>query len=126
MTPLRLHILNLLGEKHLLSAMQILESLEQEDRDVNKTSVYRSIEYLLSEGKICQHQFDQTEAVYELREHHHDHLVCSGCGKMIQVECVVRLPSTLKNFEVDHHHLTLYGRCEACQANSTPTNSING
>lgn len=114
MTSLRQQILEILEKEHLLSAMQIMAQLERSGRAVNKTSVYRSLEYLQKENLICQHQFDLKEAVFEKRDHHHDHLVCSQCGKTAESECVMQLPHQVNGFQVDHHHLTLFGICKDC------------
>lgn len=115
MTPLRHRILDLLSTEHMLSAMQLVEKLVAEGHDVNKTSVYRSLEYLQSEGLVCQHQFSLKEAVYERRDHHHDHLVCTSCGKIQETDCVLHPPREIDGFLVDHHHLTMFGLCPACR-----------
>lgn len=115
MTPLRQQILELLSHEHMLSAMQLLDKLQREGQEVNKTSVYRSLEFLQNEGLICQHQFDLKEAVYERRDHHHDHLVCSFCGKIQESECSVHPPKEIDGFTIDHHHLTLFGTCAECR-----------
>ncbi len=115
MTPLRQQILDMLSAQHMLSAMQILTELEKKNVTANKTSVYRSLEYLQAENLICQHQFDSKEAVYERRDHHHDHLVCTSCGKIEESECRVHLDNKLKGFKVDHHHMTVFGTCARCQ-----------
>lgn len=114
MTPLRQKILDLLAEKHLLSAMQLVVELEKVGFDVNKTSVYRSLVFLEKSGKICQHQFEMKEAVFELQDHHHDHLVCTNCGRVNIAECAIHPPHEVQGFQIDHHHLTLYGKCANC------------
>lgn len=108
-------LVSLLEKHHLLSANQLLEQLEQHAQPYNKTSVYRALDRLLSEGKICQYVFDGKEAVYEVRAHHHDHAICEQCGIVSSVEChsASLAPS---NFKVDHHHTFLYGVCANCQA----------
>lgn len=111
------HLFSLLAAHHLLSANQLLVLLEKEYQAYNKTSVYRALERLLSEGKICHYVFDGKEAVYELREHHHDHAICESCGAIEAISC--HSPTlSLKNFAVDHHHTVVYGTCHHCQSRS--------
>jgi Fur family ferric uptake transcriptional regulator len=105
----------LLEEKHLLSANEILAVFNSHGHTYNKTSVYRALEQLQKEEKICEHVFSRKEAVYELRDHHHDHLVCQDCGKVEAVECSFNHPKNIKGFKVDHHHTSLFGVCGNCQ-----------
>lgn len=108
-------LISLLQNNHLLSVSDILVHLEKVNKIFNKTSVYRAIEQLLAEEVICQHFFSGNEAYYELREHHHDHLVCTRCGKVATAECTYTLPKDIGTFKADHHHTTVFGICGECQ-----------
>lgn len=107
-------IIKLLQSNHMLSAFQILELLEESGNQFNKTSVYRALDKLLAEGKICKQSFGNTEFQYELRDAHHDHAVCTECKKIIAVHCQNHSHQNVPGFSVDHHHTTLYGVCESC------------
>lgn len=104
----------LLTQHHLLTANQLIDLLHTQGEIYNKTSIYRALEKMLAEGKICKHTFQENESAYELRTHHHDHLICNHCGKIETIHCVVQLPSALHGFTVDHHHLTFFGTCAEC------------
>ncbi len=114
-TPLKKEILALLKKNHFLSVPQLVEKLHQHRFPVNKTSVYRTIQSFLEDEIVCQQTF-QDESVYELQEDHHDHLYCTNCGKVQKTECQVEAPakSQLKGFSIEHHHLTMYGKCASC------------
>ncbi len=105
---------DLFSARHLLSAPQILDILQALGRKYNKTSVYRALDQLEAEGIICKQFFTQNEAMYELKEHHHAHLVCKKCGKIEQTECDYHEPKELHGFSVDHHRVTLIGFCGNC------------
>ncbi len=107
-------ILDLLDKNHLLSVSQMLEKFEASGQNFNKTSVYRSLEKLLEEGKICRQVFGDSEAAYELRADHHDHAVCTHCEKVVPVECHNHSRRKVAGFAIDHHHTTLFGLCEDC------------
>ncbi len=107
-------ILSMLADRHLLSALDLVRLVETDTTGYNKTSVYRALEKLLSTGQVCKHTFGGAEAVYELRDHHHDHLFCTHCGRITEAECQTTIPSEIKGFQVEHHHLTLYGLCYDC------------
>ncbi len=109
------HILDLLSERHSVTAPDMVSILKQGGKAVNKTSVYRALDQLLESGKICRQNLAGDIPTFELRDHHHDHLVCEVCGRVIVTECLVRIPKTVEGFQVGHHHLTVYGMCESCQ-----------
>lgn len=111
---LRQQILNVLAEHHLLTALQLLTELEKLGKSFNKTSVYRALDKLLADDQICRLSFGTNEIVYELRPHHHDHLVCTVCGKVRAVECSMEL-GHYEDFLPDHHHVTVFGLCGDCQ-----------
>lgn len=114
MTPLRHEIVSLLGEHHLLTVPVLVEKLKKKRPNLNKTSVYRALEFMLEEGVVCRHNVSGTDLAFELRHHHHDHLVCTSCNRVETVECVVHPPHQVGSFTIDHHHLTLYGVCGQC------------
>lgn len=125
MTPLRQEILDVLRRDHLVTVPVLVEKLKKKYAQVNKTTVYRALEFMLDEGTVCRHNVSGTELSFELRDHHHDHLVCTNCGRLQTVDCLVHPPRTVGGFMVDHHHLTMYGICEACRklAESVSTTS---
>lgn len=108
-------ILTLLSRQHLLSANDILLYFKGKGHIYNKTSVYRALDQLVAENKICQHHFSDDENKYELRNQHHAHLVCTSCNSVDTADCSYADPQKIGSFKVDHHHLTLFGLCENCQ-----------
>ena len=115
-TPLSAAILEQLSREHYLTVPQLVMLLEQAGAPYNKTSVYRALEKLVKQEKICKLNFATNEIVYELREGHHDHLVCMSCGTVAAAPCESAEPKKIGQFLVNHHHLTYFGICEKCQA----------
>lgn len=107
-------IVRLLATKHLLSAGEILNTLNAGEKQWNKTSVYRALDRLVENGDVCQHYFHDSQAVYELSSHHHAHVFCKNCGIVVIAECDYAEEPKVKNFQIDHHHLTLIGICQKC------------
>jgi Fur family ferric uptake transcriptional regulator len=114
LTPLRLLIVNFLEKHHIAPVKELLIHLKQQRPSTNKTTVYRSLESMEKEGVVCRHSFSEKESVYELRAHHHDHLVCTECGKIDVTSCKTEDARYIGGFRVDHHHLTYMGLCEDC------------
>lgn len=111
----RQHIIQVLTERHTLTGPEIIEALESRGQSVNKTSVYRAIDKLLADGVLCRHSFGSVTPSYELRDHHHDHAVCEGCGTVQVVSCLQDDPQ-IPGFTIGHHHATYFGMCARCHA----------
>lgn len=111
-------ILEVLEERHALSAPDLLVALGQTGTQVNKTSVYRALEKLTEDGIVCKQTLSGETLVYELRDHHHDHLVCEKCGTVQKIPCLTKVPNSIEGFAVHHHHTTFFGECKGCSANS--------
>ena len=81
----RLRILQLFQEgtiKHL-SADDVYKLLLAEKIDVGLATIYRVLMQFAEAGILFRRHFESGHAVFELNEgQHHDHLVCTGCGKV--------------------------------------------
>ncbi|MEX0896234.1 MAG: transcriptional repressor [Patescibacteria group bacterium] len=109
-------IIEILQRSHLLTAPQLVETLEKQDAAVNKTTVYRAIEKLLEKGILCKQLIHGDVPSYELRSDHHDHFICEACQSCEKIPCVtITMPELAAQKKVDHHHTAIYGLCENCQ-----------
>jgi len=92
------------------------------DARVSVATVYRTMKLLAECGIAIPRRFDDGQTRYEPagRRGHHDHLICTGCGQIVEFEnerieeLQVRVARS-HGFEVESHKLELYGRCEACR-----------
>ena len=99
----------------------IYRSVQAEDESVGHTTVYRTMKLLVEAGLAEERHFDDGVIRYEIEHHHHDHLVCLKCGKIIEFEC--EMIETAQDeiaaryeFRVLRHRHELYGHCADCQA----------
>lgn len=93
-----------------------------------QSSVYRNLVVLEHAGLVSKIAMGDDHAHYELGEdltdHHHHHLVCTGCGGVSDITLSEDVERALDeamqhvaretSFEVQHHRLDLIGRCGAC------------
>lgn len=105
------------GEKHL-SLLDILELAKRRKRGIGYATVYRTMRLLTDGGLASEHKFGEGEARYEpIHEgHHHDHLICVTCGKIVEFEDTViedRQDAVARDrgFEVVSHRHEIYVRC---------------
>lgn len=115
-------LVEMLQKKHYLTVSEMLEQLKKEGSSFNKTSVYRNLDKMLAEAEVCRHSFGTDKVYYELRhehDHHHDHFVCENCKKIDLLDCVVDRNKLPAGYTLEHHHVTLFGICDACAKNAT-------
>lgn len=123
MTKTRESILKILSHhKEPISVPEILECLSHEDINVNKTTAYRELDFLLEQGMIHELDFGDRKKHYELadRDHHH-HLICENCNSIQDVEFEEDLKEEEENiakttgFQVKRHALEFFGLCKNCK-----------
>lgn len=117
-TRQRAAILNVVfhGEKHL-TLDEILEMARKEYPKVGYATVYRTMKLLHSVGLVEEHKFTDGQARYERSSsHHHDHMICVNCGKIVEfedeeIEDRQHRLATRMGFEVVDHRHEIYVRC---------------
>jgi len=78
---------------------------------------------LLTEcGLAVERHFRDGEARYESQAegHHHDHLICERCGKIVEfeedrIEALQAEVARRLGFRFTGHKMELYGLCRECQ-----------
>ena len=85
------------------------------NKDINLTTVYRTIEALLVHNLIKVIYINKASYYYSNQEHHH-YMVCLKCNNFFNIPCsLVNINNESKtNFVVENHDLILYGRCKKC------------
>jgi Fur family ferric uptake transcriptional regulator len=83
----RLQILEFLSDnkgKHF-TAEDLYDEMKSADHDIGLATIYRVLNQFETAGLVCKHQFENTQAVYELDTgDHHDHMVDVNSGKVIE------------------------------------------
>ena len=105
---------------HLTSA-QVIEEVARRDPAVGRASVFRTLE-LLSRLSLIRPTFvdgSGAPVFVLLPGGHHHHIVCTGCGKVIEFhDCGLDLLTAELEREsgvrISGHLLEFYGTCETC------------
>jgi Fur family ferric uptake transcriptional regulator len=121
-------ILNYLRERQEehVRAEDIINDLKAQEEAVGKTTVYRVLKSLESEGMIRKYTLsEKSPACYQYSGghpecRHHYHLVCSGCGKLIHFNSslMAKIAEEMmmkEAFQVDESKTVFYGYCKACR-----------
>ena len=120
----RLKILDIFrkSEERHLSAEDVYRALIGEQVEIGLATVYRVLTQFEEAGLLSRSQFDTGKAVFELNDgDHHDHLVCTNCGKVVEfsdtdVERRQHKIAKDNGFILESHAMVLYGTCRECNA----------
>ena len=128
MTPQRKEILRIFVEhsdSHHMSAEDVYGFLREKDSEIGLATVYRALDLLSRLGILVQIDFGDGCARYELNTadpkiHHHHHLICLKCGKVIEFEedlldDLEAVVSKKSGFQVLNHEVKFFGHCKDCQ-----------
>lgn len=103
-----------------------VEELYQAVRKVNPrvgyATVYRTVRLLRECGLAAERHFYDGEARFENveAEHHHDHLICERCGRIVEfandsIEELQEKIAEQLGFVISRHKMELYGICSSCR-----------
>jgi Fur family ferric uptake transcriptional regulator len=110
--------------KELSSAQDIHGQLRAEEASApGLTTVYRSLESLVTLGLVQAVDLGDGERRYELIEpgEHHHHIICDNCRSSIHLDqCLVeeleKAIAVKYGYEIRSHILEIFGKCPACKA----------
>ena len=89
---------------------------------VNKTTIYRQLDSLVTNGLVQQVRFSDRKTRYELANlPHHHHLICTSCDSVQDIhfseniESLAQVSASNKQFSITSHYLEFFGLCAKCQ-----------
>ncbi len=108
------------------TARDILTALNEAGHDLDRSTVYRNLERLCTEGKLVKYkETDVNATCYQYSEEHgscheHMHAQCAECGKIFHLEDHILDEAMEKmeaeyGIEVDYGKTVLVGLCRKCR-----------
>lgn len=113
-----------------MSAKDIYNALIRIYPGIGLTTIYRTLDLLEKMKLMKKLSLAGGESKYELihnkNNSHHHHLICTGCGKIIdyddfvdeELQLITKTEETLSkkhNFVINDHNIEFYGICEQCR-----------
>lgn len=104
-----------------ISVEELYNEVKRINPRIGYATVYRTMKLLTECGLALERHFREGEARYESSEgHHHDHLICESCGKIVEfeeprIESMQGEVARRLGFELTGHKMELYGRCADCR-----------
>jgi Fur family transcriptional regulator, stress-responsive regulator len=127
----RLAVLSVVHEHPHADTDSIIGWVRESLGDVSHQTVYDVLRALTSAGLVRRIQPSGSVARYEARvaDNHH-HVVCRVCGDVADVDCAVGEAPCLTasddhGFAIDEAEVIYWGRCPACRATASATQTRN-
>ena len=109
-----------LAVKGHVTSEELYDAVRVQNPAVGAATVYRAIKLFCEAGLARAHHFRDGVTLYEREGHHHDHLICQGCGAIVEFEREAIEEEQLKvaaqhGYVLKQHRHILYGLCPRCQ-----------
>lgn len=109
------------NHKGHISSEELYRKVQETAPDIGFTTVYRTLKLLSDAGLALSKNFGDGYTRFEssAQQAHHDHLICTKCGKIVefvndQIESLQQHIAERHGFTVTDHTLDIYGVCLEC------------
>jgi Fur family ferric uptake transcriptional regulator len=130
---LREHGLKLTHQRELIAQLflnqdhitvdELYQEVAKKDPSIGIITVYRTLKLLCQWELAQERHFGKGKTIYDnvAWKSHHDHLICTQCGRIIefenfQIEEFQEQVAREHDFRITFHKLELYGLCKGCEA----------
>jgi len=124
-TAQRVAVLAAVSRRPHATADDVAKVVRAEIGVISRQAVYDALGVLADKGLIRRIQPAGSPARYESRagDNHH-HLICRGCGRLVDVDCAVGAapcltPADDSGYEIDEAEVVYWGRCPECLARTS-------
>ena len=107
------------AEGHI-DAKELYRRSIEKDASISQATVYRSLSLFKELGLIDEMRLGGVQCYYEIKQGiDHQHLICQGCGKIIEID-IPHFQESIKKIQEDHCfkvtkvELYLHGYCTDC------------
>jgi Fur family transcriptional regulator, ferric uptake regulator len=108
-------------EKHI-TVEELWAAVKKRHPSVGFATVYRTLKLFCESGLCRELRFENGTTRYEHHygHDHHDHIICTKCGRFLEVvdDGIERLQEKLMKrhgFSLQYHRMNLYGICSECR-----------
>ncbi len=125
-TPRRRIVESLVAHSTHITADDLIELVQRDSPEINRATVYRTLETLEALGLLYRMHTDHGPAEWHLSGHAHQHLICETCGVVQEVDdpAFARLSHGLLEeygFQIDMRHLGVTRQCRRCVGQAKAT-----
>lgn len=106
------------------TAAQVYQRVRRKYPGIAYATIYNALRWWVEQGVLREFAFGDAATRYDRNHDRHDHAICTGCGRLIDVS--VRLPRKLLSdvqrrtgLEIASHHVQFIGLCPQCAPGET-------
>jgi Fur family ferric uptake transcriptional regulator len=131
-TSTRTAVFDALAGKPHASADEVFDRIRATLPGTSKQSVYNALGDFVDAGLARRIEPAGHPGMFELRvDDNHHHMVCTGCGRIEDVDCVVGSAPCLhvpegSGFDIRSAEVTFWGLCPSCRADPKNPNPSRG
>jgi len=110
------------GTHYHFEADELLLKMKGKNLKISRATVYRTLELLVKSGMVRRVHLGEDHYHYEriTKDSHHDHLICTTCGNVIEFHDSGLEARQLEicgrhRFQHTFHNLQILGICYKCQ-----------
>ena len=110
------------SQHYHFEADELLFKMKEKRLKISRATIYRTLELLVKSGLVRRVHLGEDHYHYEYvsGNSHHDHLICTTCGSVIEFHDPVLEERQLeicgrKTFTPTFHNLQILGICDACR-----------
>lgn len=125
-TAQRIAVLEAVARHPHATAEEIEHAVRADIGAISRQAIYDALSALTERGLLRRIQPARSVARYETRvDDNHHHLVCRGCGCVVDVECALGAAPCLDaaddhGFRIDEAEVIYWGWCPQCDAPGNP------
>jgi len=114
-------ILDTFLEKEHVTAEALYRTLSRHKPHIGLATLYRTLNLLCDAGIAQERHFgSQTHYDNVVHKRHHDHMICTQCGLIMEfencdIEKLQEQVAARHGFTITTHKLELYGLCNKCR-----------
>jgi Fur family ferric uptake transcriptional regulator len=107
------------ADRHVTAA-EVAAAVRERAPELHRSTVYRTLDVLVEDGLVLRTDLGADRSYYELvAEHHHQHVVCTGCGRIAHVHddaiaAAVACVQAASGYVLARQELTFAGLCPDC------------
>ncbi len=102
-----------------IDAEALHRKVREDGHDIGLATIYRTLNLLTDAGLVEQQSFQDGRSVFEVAtpDSHHDHLICTRCGQVIEfedheIEALQERIAAKFAMNLKSHRLDLFGTCQ--------------
>jgi Fur family transcriptional regulator, ferric uptake regulator len=110
------------GTHYHFEADELLFKMKEKGLKISRATVYRTLELLVKSSMVRRVHLGEDHYHYEhvRSDSHHDHLICTTCGDVIEFHDPTLEARQLqicekKKFTPTYHNLQILGVCDSCR-----------